>query len=249
MDPFKTRKVPRFLQAQEKLASKLQVHVEHGVFRSLSLERPTSTFAPQHYEANYSYPLIIWMHGDGKDESQLIRVMPMISLRNYMAVSLRGKRIYSRKGIPEKGFFWPHESYDDALAGVLECINITKTRYNISSDRIYLVGSGGGGTMALHLAFKNPQFFAGVASLDGPFPRDTMLLEHIKKLRKVRILLSISRGSEKNPVSAVCENLPLLHAAGLLVTVRNYPTAGTLQADMLRDVDRWIMGGMESAIK
>src|SRR5215475_6844861 len=47
-------------------------------------------FAPLHYEANYAYPLLIWLHGGGDSEHQLRRVMPHISLRNYVAVAPRG---------------------------------------------------------------------------------------------------------------------------------------------------------------
>ena len=225
------------------------VQVEHGVFQRLPVTRPTSTFAPMHYEKNYAYPLIVWLHGDGMNETQLLRVMPMISLRNYMAVSLRGNPGYDENGKEKPGFYWSREGYDEALAGVLECVEVTEKQYHISPKKIYVAGSGGGGSMALRLAFKNPNFFTGVISLDGPVPDDGMMLEHLKELRKVRIMIGLSRGSEKYPVEAFCAHLPVLHAAGLQVTVRNYPTAGALQTDMLRDVDRWIMGSIDSAVR
>ena len=249
MEPFKIRKLSGLQDLHTEPAKRQSIQVEHGVFRSLAVTRPTSTFAPMHYEVNYAYPLIIWMHGDGMDETQLIRVMPMISLRNYMAVSLRGNRAYEASGKQMPGHYWMREAYDEALAGVQECMDATQKRYNISPKRIYLVGSGGGGTMALRLAFKNPRLFTGVVSLDGPLPNDEMLLEHLKELRKIRVMIGISRASEKYPVAEACEHLSLLHAAGLLVTVRNYPTAGTLQMDMLQDVDRWIMGSIDSVMK
>ena len=47
-------------------------------------------FAPLHYEKNYAYPLIVWLHGPGGDEGQLKRIMPCISTRNYAAVAPRG---------------------------------------------------------------------------------------------------------------------------------------------------------------
>ena len=47
-------------------------------------------FAPLHYESNYAYPLIVWLHGANDDERQLKRIMPFVSLRNYVAVSPRG---------------------------------------------------------------------------------------------------------------------------------------------------------------
>ena len=246
MDPFKIRKIPGLTDLTAEPAKRQRAYVEQGVFPRLAMTRPTFTFAPMHHEPGYAYPLIVWLHGDGEDERQLMRVMPMLSLRNYVAIAPRGN---ASPTPTKKGFYWPREAYDETLAGVLECLETVKQRYRISQQRIYLVGSGGGGTMALRLAFKNPCFFAGVASLDGPIPDDGMLLEHLKELRKVRIMIGLSRSSEKYPVAEVCEHLPMLHAAGLAVTVRNYPTAGTLQIDMLRDVDRWIMGSIDSVVK
>ena len=42
-----------------------------------------SVFVPLHYEANYSYPLLVWLHGPGDDERQLKKIMPLISMRRY----------------------------------------------------------------------------------------------------------------------------------------------------------------------
>ena len=45
---------------------------------------------PLHYERNYAYPLVVWLHGPGGDERQVTRVMPLVSSRNYAAVGPRG---------------------------------------------------------------------------------------------------------------------------------------------------------------
>src|SRR4051794_5650794 len=47
-------------------------------------------FTPLHYERNYAYPLIVWLHGPGDDERQLKRIMPLVSMRNYGAAGPRG---------------------------------------------------------------------------------------------------------------------------------------------------------------
>ena len=47
-------------------------------------------FAPMHYEPGYAYPLIVWLHGTGGDQRQLQRVMPLVSMRNYVAITPRG---------------------------------------------------------------------------------------------------------------------------------------------------------------
>lgn len=248
MDPFKARLFPKIQKLYGNSENLQKVHVEHGVFRSLNLARPTQTFAPVHYEQNYAYPLIVWLHGSGLNENQLMQVMPQISLRNYMGISVRGSVAYDENGVQKPGFYWTRESYDTAATAVLESLESVQKQYRISTQRVYLAGSGEAGSMALRIAFKNPTFFAGVVSLDGPVPDESMIFEHLKDLREMRIMLGLSRQPERYPVEAVCEDLRRMHAAGLMVAVRNYPTAGSLQLDMLRDVDRWIMGSFETGL-
>ena len=43
-----------------------------------------------HYAPGYAYPLIVWLHGSGSDERQLQRIMPLVSMQNYVAVAPRG---------------------------------------------------------------------------------------------------------------------------------------------------------------
>ena len=47
-------------------------------------------FAPLHYEPNYSYPLIVWLHGPHNNELELKQIMPLVSMRNYVAAAPRG---------------------------------------------------------------------------------------------------------------------------------------------------------------
>ena len=49
-----------------------------------------SWFVPRRYEPNYAYPLLVLLHGRGGDDRQMVRAMPALSWRNYVAVSIRG---------------------------------------------------------------------------------------------------------------------------------------------------------------
>ena len=46
-----------------------------------------SFFVPLHYEPNYAYPLLVWLHGPGESHSALKQVMPHVSMRNYVGVA------------------------------------------------------------------------------------------------------------------------------------------------------------------
>jgi phospholipase/carboxylesterase len=49
------------------------------------------------------------------------------------------------------------------------------------------------------------------------------------------------RDSTEYPLARVCEELRLLHAAGISVTLRQYPCGDELTTQMLHDLDVWLM--------
>lgn len=64
-----------------------------------------SWFVPRRYEPNYPYPLLVLFHGRGGDDRQMVRAMPALSWRNYVAVSLRGSEpTLRREGLV--GYSW-----------------------------------------------------------------------------------------------------------------------------------------------
>ena len=200
-----------------------------------------STFAPLHYEPNYAYPLIVWLHGSGDTERQLRRVMPMISLRNYAAIAPRGGAVIGN-GL-EAGHSWEQTpgQIHKAQHDVLECIEAARVRFNVGLDRIFLAGFGAGGTMALRVAMSFPEVFAGVASLGGQFPHGFCPLSRIDAARNLPVFLAQGRHSMDYHEDHVCQDLRLLHAAGISVTLRQYPCSDELTTSMLSDLDVWLM--------
>jgi phospholipase/carboxylesterase len=218
-----------------------------GQFSAGVQSAPYALFAPLHYEPGYAYPLIVWLHGDGNDERQLMRVMPEISMRNYVAVAPRGLGPFATAGLP--GYRWrPTEEHDDAAAQrVDECIELARERFNIARQRIFLAGFDGGGSMAFRLAFDQPQRFAGVLSLCGSFPARRAAFGNLLAIRRLPVFLTAGRYSTEYASPEVCENLRMLHSAGVSITLRQYPGGQELSRQMLGDMDRWIIDQITAA--
>src|SRR5438445_792148 len=51
---------------------------------------PVRTFLPTGYEPRYPYPLLVFFHGRGGNEEQILHLAPRLSRRNYICISLRG---------------------------------------------------------------------------------------------------------------------------------------------------------------
>lgn len=216
--------------------------VESGTFRLPAGNVPVSFFAPLHYEANYAYPLLVWLHGSGGDERQLKRIMPLVSLRNYVGLAVRGTVTQpNRRGTT--GYSWSQSGADVALAEqrVFDAIELARERFHLHPRRVFLAGFDAGGSMAFRIAMTWPDRFAGVLSLEGPFPDGFGLFHRLLETRRLPVFYACGRTSAELPMERVCEHLKLFHAAGMQVAVRQYPCGHELDSLMLADMDRWMM--------
>jgi phospholipase/carboxylesterase len=64
--------------------------------------------------------------------------------------------------------------------------------------------------------------------------------------RRLPVFLAVGRDSHVYPPDKACDDLRLLHAAGMSITLRQYPFGQELIEPMLRDVDRWIIEQLTS---
>jgi phospholipase/carboxylesterase len=199
--------------------------------------------APLHYEPNYSYPLVVWLHGPHNNEYQLKQIMPLVSLRNYVGAAPRGTSLSEKDDGSRIKFCWQPDEANVQLAEerLWECIEGARRRFNIAAERIFVAGLEEGGTMALRLALRNPNQYAGVLSFGGAFPADRAPLARLHEVRRLPLFLATTWDSILYPESQLCEDLRLFHSAGLGVTVRHYRGDDGLTKPMLADMDRWIM--------
>ncbi len=201
---------------------------------------PVATFAPIHYEANYAYPLVVWLHGTASNEHELRQVMPLVSMRNFVAVAPRGTWIDPRhRG--RYGWRQASDTIEAAEARIADCIALAERKFNVHADRIFLVGHGSGGTMAVRVGWNQPRRFAGVVAINGPLPARLSPLRRVNEVRRLPCFLATSRDSRTYPASHVCRDLRLLHSAGCTVALRQYPGGDGLTSNMLSDLDRWLM--------
>lgn len=212
-------------------------------------ETPAALFAPLHYEPNYGYPLLVWLHGPNDDESQLKRIMPLVSMRNYVAVAPRAPLCRDRDAAD---FGWSQsgevavDHWSAAEQSVFDAVEAAESRFHIAARRIFIAGYDSGGTMAFRLAMDNPHRFAGVLSLLGGFPNDHAPLKRLAHARQVPIFLACGRDSRRYSTLEVCEQLKLFHSAGMNVSLRQYPCGHEMVPAMLADMDRWIMEQISS---
>ncbi len=250
----------RFQRALRRSAPRqgLPVGLDFGAESALLLppahDSSRALFAPLHYEPNYAYPLLVWLHGRGHDERQLSEIMPVVSMRNYVAVAPRGLRI-AAGGKEAWGWSQSVEHVREAEQRIFECIEDAEERFHIAPSRLFLAGLECGGTMAFRVAMSHPARFAGVLSLGGCFPRGQTPFGQWTVARRLAVFLAAGRDSEVYPADTACDDLRLLHSAGMSVitfrqyaSLRQYPCRRGLAPQVLRDVDRWIIEQITSPV-
>ncbi len=230
-----------------------------------ALSFPHILASPIHYEPNYAYPLLVWLHSSEKNEKEVFEVAPKISAQNYVAVAPRGLLRQKRRVIrsrvnnrlvDEQSWMEPYYDWAEDEASVSEAENLVfdsieqaSVKFNINPRRVFILGRGTGGTMALRVGLRNPREFAGIVSIDGAFPSfDNLPLRCWRAARDLPILMTT--GSEKSTTIPRLSNqrLRLFHTAGMTVVIRQYndksndPHSAQLRMNrILSDVNVWTM--------
>jgi len=244
---------PRSLAARtiEKLELELDF-VQASLPANTRQTHPHILFAPIHYEPKYAYPLLVWLHGTGGDERQIMRIMPVISMRNYVAVAPRGLSV---EQLPSPQTFdlsvsailhRSKEQYDWLLSAddltiieqrIFDCIAVAKERCNIASQRVFIAGFGTGGTAALRLATLYPEHFAGAASFGGDVPPGNRIFPSWQMTQPLSVLLGVDESAPDH----ACRTMELLYTAGITADIREYPDTKSLTPNMLKDLNQWMM--------
>src|SRR4030081_1865895 len=76
---------------------------------------PVRTFLPTGYEPRYPYPLVVFFHGHGGNEEQILHLAPRLSRRNYICISLRGPHELGVRGDGHTGYAWGSQGCGNPL--------------------------------------------------------------------------------------------------------------------------------------
>ena len=177
-----------------------------------------------------------------------MRIMPLVSMRNYVAVAPRGTLIADATS-PSGCFGWQQarrasqpgrdanlrqhrpgdaEAEHRAAADFSGGLRLRRHHGLSRGDE----ASGGLcrgaflGRVVSHRLHAVGQADRGAAAADLPSGRPP---QHRLSARRV------------------CDDLRLLHAAGLSITLRDYPCGQELPPQMLSDVDRWVIEQIQAA--
>lgn len=191
---------------------------------------PIRTFAPFGYEPRYPYPLIVFLHGDGGNEEQIMRLAPRVSRRNFVAIGLRGPVCVGQNRKGALGYSWGDASclpmIEDYLLGA---IKQTRRQYHIHSERIFLAGFAEGATLAYRMGLEFPTQIGGVIALNGHMPREDCPLLRLPEVSALNVFIGHGIANAIVPLSMAKEDHRLLWSAGVDVETHRYATNHRMQ--------------------
>ncbi|WP_345327032.1 alpha/beta hydrolase [Novipirellula rosea] len=202
----------------------------------------TAFFLPLHYEANYAYPLLIWLHNDGFNENQITQVMPHISLRNYVGVGVRASCATDSSGHRYEWRTRPG-AIQTAYENVMQAIDEASERFSVNASRIVLAGYQSGGAMAMRIALRDPKRFAGVVSLGGRMPSGCRALSNLSDLRERRLPMLWQWATENSlfDSSELDEDMRRAMMIRAQLEIRQYCDDDEMNTVALADINQWIM--------
>lgn len=126
---------------------------------------PYAIFVPSSYDGSAAYPLMVSLHGAGRQYDWLMGYAGFLDRAErdgYIIVTPLG---YTRRG----GYGYRGDEEQDRLAekDVMNVFGMVKSEFNVDPDRIYLWGHSMGGAGTYYIASKYPDIWAGLAVAAG----------------------------------------------------------------------------------
>lgn len=199
-------------------------------------------FVPMHYERNYRYPLIVWLHSDGFNENQVCQLMPHISTRNYIATGVRATVAMDSVG---HRFEWGDSAaaVQAAEDSVLEAIDRVAADYSVHAERIVLAGYRSGGSMAMRIAMRQPDLFAAAISLGGEIGTVDGMPNQLEQLKERRLpmLWQWSLESDHYDETRIAQQIQVAQSLRTRLEIRQYRNDDEINTAVLSDLNQWVM--------
>jgi phospholipase/carboxylesterase len=204
---------------------------------------PMRTFLPTGYEPNYPYPLLVFFHGHGGSDEQILKLAPRLSRRNYVCIGLRGPQSIDQRPNGQAAYTWdPNGGCNTVIEDyIFRAIEQTRRNYHIHSERIYLAGFCEGATLAYRLGLSFPERFAGIIALNGTMPQACGPIFRYPQMRQLQVFIGHGIANAVVPLASAKKDFRALYTAGVDVRLHTYLATHRLHPDMLRDINRWII--------
>jgi phospholipase/carboxylesterase len=203
-------------------------------------------YVPEHYEAGYAYPLLLWLADSSSGSNGPLSLMAGISARNYLGFQFPVELPGAQKASTDADWVEVGERVTAIASDVYRAVGRLRRQLHVHTERVYVAGVGRYATAAMQLLLNRPEWFAGGVALGGRFPVTHSPLRRFRELPGRRLLIGIENQTPKGELASAIRSGRLLHGAGVDVSTQIYDTPLETAAQALRGIDRWIMSGIHA---
>lgn len=172
---------------------------------------PYAVFVPSTYDPSTPTPLIVSLHGAGRQFDWLMNYagfLDQAEQHGYVVVTPLG---YTRRG----GYGYRGDSEQDRRAeqDVMNVFKLVTNEFNIDENRIYLWGHSMGGSGTYYIASRHPEIWAGLAAVAG----GSMTAEYVDEeaIRHLPFLVIQGSDDQTVPASRARESVARMRELGM----------------------------------
>jgi S1-C subfamily serine protease/predicted esterase len=184
-------------------------------------------YAPDDYDPNISYALVVWLHPPGKHQDDDVE-----KFTDMWEDYCKDNHIIMVGPLSDKESGWVASDAEFVLEAVRDALN----RYTIDRQRIVAHGLGLGGQMAIYMGFHARDLFRGIVTSGA-------VVTQIKDNQANRRLAFYLSGGDRDPlIKSIAESKTKLAQRKFPVIFRDIPNRGReyFEEAVLAEVVRWI---------
>jgi phospholipase/carboxylesterase len=191
-----------------------------------------------------NYPTVLFLHGRGADEEDLLGFAPSLDPR-FFIVSARAPYPFPSSG----GFTW-YDLGEDGTPGpamfkssydmLVTFMDDVRRGYPVDPTRVFLFGFSMGTVMSYALALTHPEHIRGIVAHSGYIPEGTFLRFRWADLSQIEFMVAHGTQDHVIPIHLAHRARELLTHAHAPLLYREYPIAHSISEESLSESSAWL---------
>jgi phospholipase/carboxylesterase len=189
------------------------------------------------------HPALIFLHGRGTDENDLLELTPYLDPQ-FLVASVRAPYKFSYGGytwfdLDEKGAVNTRQLIN-SRDSFLYWLDDFQKNNPVDINRLFLFGFSMGAMMSLVISLSNPERFKGIIAHSGMLPQDKQLSYQWNNLSGLSFFIAHGSQDPIVPVELGRQAHRRFAQANANVIYREYPIQHTISDESLSDISIWL---------
>jgi phospholipase/carboxylesterase len=204
------------------------------------------TIYPDNYQPEYTYPLVIMLHGFGANMKDLAGLAPAIERQRYVYACPNAPVPFDL-GLGMVGYGWhprkeeaTPEDYRRAEVALNGFLDEVMEQLKSAPGEIVLLGFSQGGGMTYRCGLCRPETFAGLAALSASLPDPSDLKKKLPQARNQPIFIAHGTSDPLVPLDSARATRTFLEGAGYSPEYHEYAMGHEIPPAVLQDLVPWL---------